>query len=171
MKKNLLIGILAGTCLLASCIEDDAQKASPIAHDDAHEQTAAPAALSDSANYTSIQWIDSVKEMGSIREGQKMEVSFRFRNTGSKPLVIANAQPSCGCTVPEKPEKPVMPGEEGLIKAVFDSEGRSGTNHKTITVTANTTGTTSHVLEFNVNVLGKDKAPQAASAQPATPGF
>lgn len=171
MKNNLLFGLFVAAGLFTACIEDESQKASPVASQEETAETQAPAALADSASFTTIQWIDSVKEMGSIREGQKLEVSFRFLNTGQKPLIIASAQPSCGCTVPEKPEKPIMPGQEGQIKAVFDSEGRSGTNHKTITVVANTKGSTNHVLEFNVNVLGKDKAPQAASAQQPAPSF
>jgi Protein of unknown function (DUF1573) len=67
--------------------------------------------------------------------------------------------------VPQKPEEPVMPGAEASIKAIFDSQGRTGTNHKTLTVMANTVGVQSHVLEFNVDVIaGKD------AAKPTTPG-
>jgi hypothetical protein len=51
--------------------------------------------------------------------------------------VVIEAHASCGCTVPQKPEKPVLPGETGFIKIVFDSKGRVGTAHKTITVTSN----------------------------------
>jgi hypothetical protein len=104
--------------------------------------------------------------MGTILEGQKLEVVFRFRNTGSNPLVIASATPSCGCTVPSKPEKPILSGQEGEIKAVFDSQGRTGTNHKSISVQANTEGGMAHNLIFDVQVIGKTDGPKAVETAP-----
>ncbi len=86
---------------------------------------------------TTVQLIDSVYDFGTIKEGEKAEFSFRFRNTGKNPLVIVSATASCGCTVPEKPEQPIKPGEIGFIKAVFNSKGKAGPNHKSITVTSN----------------------------------
>lgn len=92
-------------------------------------------ALKDS---TEVQLIDSVFNYGTINEGDKVERSFKFINTGKRALVISNATASCGCTVPEKPEQPVKPGETGIIKVVFNSQGKQGHQEKTITVTANT---------------------------------
>ena len=85
-----------------------------------------------------MQLIDSVFNFGTINEGDKVERSFKFINTGKKALVISNATASCGCTVPEKPEQPIKPGETGIIKVVFNSQGKEGHQEKTITVTANT---------------------------------
>ena len=118
--------------------------------------TASDAALKDSANFTSIQWLDSTnKDFGKIAEGQKLEVSYHFKNSGEKPLVIASVHPSCGCTVAEQPKEPVAPGNEGLIKAVFNSEGHTGVNHKTLYVFANTKGTQESQLNFSVIVEKK----------------
>lgn len=86
---------------------------------------------------TSVQIIDSSYNFGKITEGEKVEYSYRFINSGTNPLVVTNATASCGCTVPQKPEKPILPGETGFIKIVFDSKGRVGTAHKTITVLSN----------------------------------
>ena len=109
--------------------------------------------MGDSANYTSIQWIDSIQQnLGKINEGQTPEISWRFKNVGDKPLVIMNAQGTCGCTVAEKPEQPVAPGEEGVIKAKFSSEGRLGFQEKQVIVTTNTKGNTAHYLNFKVEV-------------------
>jgi hypothetical protein len=114
------------------------------------------AALKDSANFTTIQWLDSTnKDFGKIAEGQKLEVSFRFKNSGNKPLVIARVQPSCGCTVAEQPTEPIAPGNEGTIKAVFDSEHHEGSNHKTLFVYANTKSTQANELKFAVVVEKK----------------
>lgn len=110
-------------------------------------------AIDDSSNFTSIEWLDPTQQnMGKIKEGQVMEVTWRFKNTGQKPLVIVNASASCGCTVAEKPEQPIAPGEEGLIKAKFDSHDRSGEQNKQVYVQANTTGNTTHELSFRTEV-------------------
>lgn len=92
-------------------------------------------------------------ELGTVKEGKVVEVTYKFKNTGSKPLVIASVSASCGCTVPEKPEQPIMPGEEGMIKATFDSKDRVGTANKSVYVTANTSPSTSHELKFHVEVI------------------
>ena len=93
-------------------------------------------AITDS---TTVQIIDSVYNYGKVTEGEKVEYNYRFKNTGSKPLVIVKASSSCGCTVPEKPEKPIMPGEIGFIKVVFDSKGKVGITNKAISVISNAT--------------------------------
>src|SRR3954466_10186020 len=97
---------------------------------------ALPEEKKDTANYTTIQWLDSVKDYGKIAEGQKLEVLFRFRNTGTRPLVIESVHPSCGCTVADPPKEPIAPGAEGEIRGSFDSNGKSGQQHKTIEVMA-----------------------------------
>lgn len=112
-------------------------------------------ALKDTARFTTIQWLDSSRDYGKVTEGQKLDVSFRFRNTGATPLVIGRVQPSCGCTVAAGPSAPIAPGAEGQIKASFNSEGRVGINHKSLLVTANTKGSQSFSLQFVVEVLKK----------------
>src|ERR1700689_4579380 len=113
-------------------------------------------ALKDSANYTTIQWLDSTnKDFGTIASGQKLEMSFHFKNAGDKPLVITRVQPSCGCTIAEQPTEPVLPQKEGIIKEVFDSDRHVGINNKTLYVFANTKGTQSNELKFYVEVEKK----------------
>ena len=112
-------------------------------------------ALRDTARFTTIQWLDSSRDYGKIPEGQKLDVSFRFRNTGSTPLVIGRVQPSCGCTVADPPREPIAPGGEGQIKASFNSDGRVGINHKSLMVTANTKGSQNFALQFVVEVIKK----------------
>jgi hypothetical protein len=120
------------------------------------QSTVNSAALKDTANFTSIQWLDSTnKNFGKIAEGQKLEVSYHFKNSGDKPLIIDKVQPSCGCTVADQPTEPVAPGNEGIIKAVFNSDKHVGPNHKTLYVFANTKGTQSHELQFSVEVEKK----------------
>ena len=127
MKKYILIFLAAGLFFACNVRRNDKVV------DDAVKQTAA--ALLDT---TSVQLIDSVYNFGKVAEGEKVTYNFRFKNIGKKPLVITNTSASCGCTVPEKPERPILPGETGFIKVVFNSKGKTGHNQKTITVTANT---------------------------------
>ena len=87
---------------------------------------------------TTVQWLDSVQNFGKVTDGAKVMITFHFKNTGDKPLIISNVQASCGCTVPSKPEAPIAPGAEGKITAEFNSEGRVGKASKNITVSANT---------------------------------
>ncbi len=126
MKKYVLF--LAVAAFIFSC---DIKKKDKIADDAAKQQEMA---LKDS---TTVQIIDSAYNFGKVTDGEKVEYNYRFKNTGDKPLVVTNATASCGCTVPQKPEKPILPGETGFIKVVFDSKGRVGAAHKTITVTSN----------------------------------
>ena len=109
----------------------------------------------DSAQFTDIQWQEQKLDFGKIAEGQKLEVVYHFKNTGTRPLIISKVEPGCGCTVAETPKEPIAPGSEGLIKAAFDSNGRLGSQHKSIMVYANTRGSQSHELVFTVDVSKK----------------
>ena len=86
---------------------------------------------------TSVQMIDSVYNFGKVTDGENVVFSYRFRNTGKNPLIISSATASCGCTVPEKPEEPIKPGETGFLKVVFNSKGRVGPVHKEVNVVSN----------------------------------
>lgn len=86
---------------------------------------------------TTVQVIDAVYNFNKIKDGEKVEFAFRFKNTGNHPLIIQSANPSCGCTIAEKPEKPVAVGETGTIKAIFNSSGKSGEVHKAVNVISN----------------------------------
>ena len=86
---------------------------------------------------TTVQIIDSVYDFGKVTDGEKVEFNYRFENIGKNPLIVTNVSASCGCTVPQKPEQPIKPGETGFIKVVFNSQGRVGTAHKEVTVISN----------------------------------
>lgn len=73
---------------------------------------------------------------GKIDKGSNGERVFVFTNIGDQPIIIQKIQSSCGCTVPKKPEKPVMPGEKGEIKVSYDTK-RVGGFSKAITIFSN----------------------------------
>jgi hypothetical protein len=75
-------------------------------------------------------------DYGAINKSANGERVFVFTNIGDAPLIIKNIQSSCGCTVPKKPEKPIMPGEKGEIKVSYDTK-RVGGFSKSITIFSN----------------------------------
>lgn len=115
------------------------------------------AAMNDTANYTTIEWLDSTHTVFSenIVEGQQVQLNWRFKNTGDKPLIVEDVHGTCGCTVGEKPTKPIAPGETGEIKATFNSDGQSATFEKKVSVTANTKPSQSHELIFSGHIVKK----------------
>ena len=74
---------------------------------------------------------------GKIKEGTLATYSFVFENVGKTPLILTNVIASCGCTTPEWPKEPIMPGKKATIKAAYNSYGRPGQFHKAITVKSN----------------------------------
>lgn len=84
-----------------------------------------------------IKFEEETHDFGRITQGEKVSYSFRFKNTGNTSLIISSASGSCGCTVPEFPKKPVLPGEEEKINVIFSSEGKSGIVEKSISIVTN----------------------------------
>lgn len=89
-------------------------------------------------NRPKILWASKEHNIGTVKEGDKKEFDFKFKNVGKSPLQITNAQPSCGCTVPDFPKSPIPPGGEGKIHVVYNTMGKPGIVNKSITITANT---------------------------------
>lgn len=79
-----------------------------------------------------------IYDFGALTEGDTVEHTFAFTNTGQFPLIINNITASCGCTTPEWPREPVAPGAKSSIRVRFNSRGKMGQQNKTITVFANT---------------------------------
>lgn len=79
---------------------------------------------------------NEVIDYGEIAENSDGNRVFKFKNIGKAPLIISNVKGSCGCTVPTKPEEPIMPGETGEIKVKY-ATNRIGPFSKTVTITSN----------------------------------
>jgi Protein of unknown function (DUF1573) len=130
MKKLGLILLVAAS--LVSCQDRKNEKNGAVSLGDYKPETAA--VLKDT---TTVELIDTLFDFKTITEGEKATFNFRFKNTGKYPLVVTEAVPSCGCTIPEKPEEPIKPGDIGIIKVVFNSKNKTGHNDKHIVVKAN----------------------------------
>ena len=79
---------------------------------------------------------NEVIDYGEIAANSDGNRVFKFKNVGKSPLIISQVKGSCGCTVPTKPEKPIMPGETGEIKVKY-ATNRIGPFSKTVTITSN----------------------------------
>lgn len=171
MKKRFIpIIILAGLWGITSCHQDDklSQKTDIInsvtgsnfkeAITDGNGEKYTPAEgvnlKDDNIAKTRISYTESKVDLGEVEEGTKVQHSFEFKNTGNAPLFIQSAKGSCGCTVPNYSKEPIAPGQTGKIDVAFDSNGRVGSNTKTVSVTANTTPSTT-ILTFTVKVKPK----------------
>ncbi len=98
---------------------------------------------------------EDVIDYGDIAYNSDGNRVFKFTNIGKTPLIISQVKGSCGCTVPTKPEKPIMPGEVGEIKVKY-ATNRVGPFSKTVTITSNASEQTK-VLRIKGRVL-KDEA-------------
>nr|WP_321244198.1 DUF1573 domain-containing protein [uncultured Psychroserpens sp.] len=83
-----------------------------------------------------IEFKTDVIDYGTIEKGSDGVRIFEFTNTGNAPLIISNVKSTCGCTVPKKPDGPILPGETGKIEVKYDTN-RVNPIRKTITVTSN----------------------------------
>ncbi|HSI90018.1 MAG TPA: DUF1573 domain-containing protein [Adhaeribacter sp.] len=80
----------------------------------------------------------AVHDFGNIKQGDVVNHTFTFKNTGNAPLIIESATATCGCTVPNYPKEPIAPGQSGKIDVQFNSAGKLGQQNKQITIRANT---------------------------------
>lgn len=99
-----------------------------------------------------IEFKTDVIDYGTIEKGANGVRTFEFTNTGQAPLIITSVKSTCGCTVPEKPEAPIMPGESGVIKVKYDTN-RVMPIRKTITVISNATNIPTYALKIKGDVI------------------
>lgn len=149
MNKLSIVAILA-SALLFSCGGEDA-KSKPIKETPKQEagtpdvntkpgkfDPAKNAAQEPAGPLTSISFNEYTHDFGTIDEGDVVLHTFEFVNSGTEPLILDKCKGSCGCTVPECPKEPILPGKSGKIEVKFNSKGKKNKQTKKVTVTANT---------------------------------
>ena len=171
--KLLSFSMLVALLGVSACKSDKAADASAPAANDA--TAAAPAdasaalaggdaAAAPTGPTTTMEFTEMVYDFGEITEGEHVKYAFKFKNTGSEPLIISDAKGSCGCTVPDWPREPIAPGASSEIKVEFDSKGKGSDDGakqtKKVTVTANTNPPQTYLTI--TGVVKKD--PKAAGA-------
>ena len=84
-----------------------------------------------------IEFENNTFEFGTVKEGAVVDHVFKFKNTGTEPVILAQVSATCGCTTPDYTKEPVLPGKDGEIKVSFDSHGQVGIQQKIITIASN----------------------------------
>ena len=96
-------------------------------------------------------------DYGTIKQNTDGKRSFTFKNIGNAPIIISKVKGSCGCTVPTKPNQPIMPGETAEIGVKY-ATNRVGAFSKSITLYSNASEKTK-VIRIKGKVLkGTPKA-------------
>jgi len=95
------------------------------------------AADTDSIQGANLEFIEDFFDFGSIAQGEIVTHTFRFRNSGSSPLIVRDIIPSCGCTRSKIEKSILKPGEESKIEVIFDSSGWRGLQYKSIALRTN----------------------------------
>lgn len=102
-----------------------------------------------------IEFSEDTIDYGLIEKGSDGVRVFEFTNTGDAPLIITKVSSSCGCTIPKKPEEPILPGKTGEIQVKYDTK-RVGPIRKAITVISNA-DTPTIILKIKGEVKGVDQ--------------
>jgi hypothetical protein len=140
MKKYLFVSAVALSAFMFSCnsetSETEVVDETTVVAPEVNTEEALPTTVVTELTSLSIDRMEH--DFGKIPDTAPVETSFVITNTGDKPLLVTNAQGSCGCTVPEYPKEPLAPGESRDMKISFNPNGKEGVNNKTVTITANT---------------------------------
>jgi hypothetical protein len=130
MKKLIFtLGLVAGLTTLTFAQEGHSAN-------DGHNHGAPAAVQAVSTSLADIKMDKLTHDYGTIPQGGNGDCEFKFTNNGKEPLVITNCQGSCGCTVPQCPTEPILPGKSSVIKVKYDTN-RVGGIYKTVTVNSN----------------------------------
>lgn len=126
----------------------------------AQEKTKATAPQEQAKNGPAITFEETEHNFGDITQGDVVEHTFNFKNTGTQPLVIERVDVSCGCTSPAWTKEPIMPGKTGFVTAKFNSAGKLGQQKKPLTIHSNAADGTKYVY-----IVTNIKPKSTASAQ------
>ncbi|MFN8309611.1 MAG: DUF1573 domain-containing protein [Chitinophagales bacterium] len=117
-------------------------------------------------NAPEIKWENMTIDYGKVKKGDENNSTryFKFTNVGKTPLIISSCHGSCGCTVPQCPTEPILPGKQGEIKVHYDIN-RLGNFTKTVSVSSNAKNN-NETLKITGEVFEEAAAPAPAPATP-----
>ncbi len=103
-----------------------------------------------------LTWESTSIDFGDIKQGERVEHTFKFSNSGNTPLIITNVEVTCGCTTPKGwPRDPIAPESKGEITIAFNSAGKYGRQNKVVKIISNSVNDQNQLI-FTANVLGKE---------------
>ena len=72
--------------------------------------------IADAAKFT-----NETIDFGKIKQGVPQKGTFTVTNIGKEPLIIEQANPTCGCTISDYTKEPIAPGKSGVINATYNA--------------------------------------------------
>ncbi|MCX6185916.1 MAG: DUF1573 domain-containing protein [Bacteroidetes bacterium] len=116
-------------------------------------------AQTESKDKPVIEFENTTHDFGKVWSGSQVAYEFVFVNKGIVPLILTSVKPSCGCTTPEWPREPIMPGQKSKIKAMYNSGSYQGPFAKSITINSNAGSDLQLIIKGEV--LDKPKEPKS----------
>ncbi len=121
-------------------------------------------------NGPEISFLKTTHDYGSIYLNGDGTYNFEFTNTGNEPLILSKPRSSCGCTVPQWPKEPILPGETNKIKVTYNTR-KAGSFNKTVTIYSNSKNKSTILLRIKGKVETKpaEALPEKDNSAGATP--
>ena len=162
--KKLFITLV---CLSVGALGAQAQGAHPATTSATPATTAAAAPNPNGPKFKFTG--EETHDFGELPEGPDAHYKFVFKNVGKEPLIIQNASGSCGCTVPDWPKQPVLPGKTSEINVTYHTQGRVGPFMKDVYIQSNA-GADRYTLHIKGTVKANPNptTPPAAGGTPGT---
>lgn len=135
LQSLVLASIVAVLLVIASCGSKSGRNNLPV---DIIQNPNTAEGFNKNVDMPAFEFDKDSHDFGRVIQGEQVSFGFKFKNSGNALLLISSVSSSCGCTVASFPDKPMKPGEEGVITVSFDSRGRMGMQMKTVTILANT---------------------------------
>ena len=132
MKKLMFALVALATLSFTACKEDASAKVDESKKEIAEERD------SKTQAYPVMEFEEQEFDFGTVEEGEVVEHTFVFTNTGDAPLIVSNAVATCGCTVPTWTKKAISPGDKGEMLVKFNTRGKPNQQMKAVRITANT---------------------------------
>ncbi|MGB4205385.1 MAG: DUF1573 domain-containing protein [Bacteroidales bacterium] len=149
LQSLVLTSIVAVLLVVASCGSNSGRENLPV---DLIQNPNTAEGFKKDVEMPAFEFEKEIHDFGRVIQGEQVSFGFKFKNSGNALLLISSVSSSCGCTVASFPDKPLKPGEAGVITVSFDSRGRMGMQVKTVTILANTQPNTK-LLMVRANIV------------------
>ncbi|MBP3942758.1 DUF1573 domain-containing protein [Sphingobacteriaceae bacterium WQ 2009] len=132
---HIVLHSVCGLFLFAACTSKSEKRNA--AAQDTTEISTADTLASQATAFATIEFEEPIFNFNQVKEGEIVAHDYTFTNVGAVPLILSKVNASCGCTTPDFSKNPILPGQKGVVKVSFNSDGQVGMQQKIITVASN----------------------------------
>jgi hypothetical protein len=108
---------------------------------------------SSSSYAPQLYFTETQHDFGVLREGQIVDCTFKYKNTGKGILEVKNVSTSCGCTVALMSSKKLEPGQDGTLRVELDTKNHVGKMNRNITIQSNDPKEPNKILLIFANII------------------